>query len=212
MPNILVIKSSAAGKDSLSGALADHAVRALAAGRDDVTQVERDLDREPIAYIRSGTLAGIGRPGVETEEAAGARLLSDTLIAEVDAADIVVIAAPMYNFSMTATLKSWFDHVIRAGLTFSYTPTGPVGLLKPKPFLVIETRGGIYSEGANMAADAQEPLFRALLRFIGMTDVHFVRGEGVAMKGREPVMAQAVRQIDAIVGGLRQPAVADADG
>ena len=212
MFNILVIKSSAGGDNSISNALADRATQALGAGHEDLAVVERNLDQDPIAYIRSTTLAGIGRPGVETEEAAEVRRLSDALIAELAAADIVVIAAPMYNFSMTATLKSWFDHIIRAGVTFNYSPTGPVGLLKSKPFLIIETRGGIYSEGPNMAADAQEPLFRALLRFLGMTDVHFVRAEGVALKGRETVMAQAVQHLDAVVGGLRRPTLEDLNG
>ncbi len=212
MYNILVIKSSAAGETSVSGALADHAVRLLAAGREDVSVVERNLDRDPIAHIQSATLAGIGRPGVETEAAGRVRVLSDALIAELAAADIVVIAAPMYNYSITTMLKSWFDHIIRAGVTFNYTPTGPVGLLAAKPFLIIQTRGGMYTEGPNTASDAQEPLLRAMLRLIGMTDVHFVRAEGLVLKGREPVMAQAMADIEAIVGGRIQPTPQRVDG
>lgn len=212
MFNILVIKSSAAGAMSTSGALVDKAVAGFVAGRQDVTIVERDLDAHPIAALTSVTMAGIGRPGPETAEAEAVRRLSDALIGEVAEADVVIIGAPMYNFSIPATLKTWFDHIIRAGVTFTFTPTGPIGLIETKPFLVVQTRGGIYSEGPYVVADAQEPLFRAMLRFIGMTDVHFVRAEGMVLRGREVVMEEASRHIEAIVMGLRPPPVEAING
>ena len=93
--------------------------------------------------------------------------MSDALIAELKAADLVVIGAPMYNFGMSSTLKAWFDHVLRAGVTFRYSDDGPEGLLKGKKAIVIESRAGLYSEGPAAAMDGQEPHLRTLLGFIG---------------------------------------------
>ncbi len=95
--------------------------------------------------------------------------LSDTLIAELQSADILVIGAPMYNFGIASTLKAWFDHVLRAGITFRYGESGPEGLLKGKRAIVIESRGGLYSEGPAQVMDAQEPHLRGMLRFMGIT-------------------------------------------
>jgi len=99
------------------------------------------------------------------------------LIEELRAADLIVVGAPMYNFGMASTLKSWFDHVLRARVTFRYTENGSEGLLGGKRALVIETRGGVYSEGPAAAMDSQEPHIRTLLGFMGITDVRFVRVE-----------------------------------
>ena len=110
----------------------------------------------------------------------GACALSDALVAELAAADILVIASPMYNFGMSSTLKAWFDHVLRAGLTFRYTAEGPEGLMTGKKAVVIESRAGCYSEGPGAALDGQEPHIRTLLGFIGITDVTFVRAEKLA--------------------------------
>ena len=212
MRNILVVKSSAGGENSASNQLVDLAVARLTAGATDVAVFERNLDREPIAALNSSTVAGIGRPGVDTPAAQAVRALSDRLIAELDEADVVVIGSPMYNFTIPAPLKTWFDHILRAGLTFNFTPTGPVGVLAPKPFLIVQTRGGLYSEGPNTAADAQEPLFRAMLRFIGMTDVQFVRAEGMVLRGRDVVIGEAESQIDAITSELRKTIVESVAG
>src|SRR5262249_37703236 len=95
-------------------------------------------------------------------------------------ADVVVIGAPMYNFGIPSTLKAWFDHVLRAGITFRYTQNGPEGLVTGKRALVVVTRGGLYSEGPAQAMDSQEPHLRTLLGFIGITAVAFVRAEKLA--------------------------------
>ena len=86
----------------------------------------------------------------------------------------------MYNFGIPSTLKAWFDYVVRAGITFRYTEAGPVGLLEGKRAIVIESRGGYYSEGATKALDTQEPHLRTLLGFIGIKDATFIRVEKVA--------------------------------
>jgi len=106
-----------------------------------------------------------------------ARTLSNELIAELRNADTIVIGAPMYNFSISTGLRAWFDYVLRAGETFSYSAAGPLGLLKGKRVIVIESRGGLYSEGPAKAIDFQEPYLRQLLGFMGLTDVAFIHAE-----------------------------------
>ena len=104
--------------------------------------------------------------------------LDDALIAEVQAADVVVLGVPMYNFGVPAQLKNWIDAIARAGVTFRYTANGPEGLLKGKKVYVALTRGGKYRD---TPADTQVPYLKTVLGFLGMTDVQFVYAEGLAM-------------------------------
>ena len=115
---------------------------------------------------------------------------SDPLLEEAEAADVIVIATPMYNFAIPSTLKAWIDHITRAGRTFHYTAEGrPEGLLRNKKVFVIAARGGIYTgESPVKALDFQEPYLRAMLGFIGLTDVTFVHVEGQRMG---PAFAEA---------------------
>jgi FMN-dependent NADH-azoreductase len=106
--------------------------------------------------------------------------LNDALIEEFLAADIVVIGAPMYNFSVPSQLKAWIDRVAVPGKTFSYTESGPQGLATGKKVFVASARGGVYSEGPAAAADFQEPFLRQVFAFFGIDDVTFIRAEGVA--------------------------------
>lgn len=177
MTNILVIDSAVSGDASVSRTLVREAVEALtAAGPSRV--VSRDLGRDPVPHLIEQTLAGVrGEPKTDAERAA--RALSDELIAELRAADVVVIGAPMYNFSVSTGLRSWFDHVLRAGETFSYSEAGPKGLLGGKKVIVVESRGGLYSDGPAQAIDFQEPYLRHLLGFVGLTDVTFIRAEKI---------------------------------
>lgn len=198
MSKILVIKSSVSGSGSVSNRLVDGLVRRIAAEHSGSTIVERDLDREAVPHLGSVTLAGIGRGGSEGAASQQARILSDALIAELRDADIVVIGAPMYNFGIASTLKSWFDHVLRAGVTFEYGAGGPRGLIPSKPVIVVETRGGVYSEGPAAALDAQEPHLRTMLGFMGLDDVRFVRAEGLAMGEAERSIAQASLELDRV--------------
>jgi FMN-dependent NADH-azoreductase len=197
MSSILVIDSAVSGEASVSKALVREAVAALTAdGQADV--VYRDLGRDPIPHLTESTLAGVrGEPKTEAERAA--RALSDALIAELRAADTVVIGAPMYNFGIPTGLKAWFDHVMRAGQTFRYSEAGPEGLLAGKNVIVVESRGGLYSEGPAQAADFQEPYLRHLLGFIGLTDVTFVRAEkiGYGPEARDAAIAAATASLKA---------------
>lgn len=173
--NILNIRSSATGAASVSNQLAD---RFLAQFPDAQVTI-RDVGAEPLPHLTAETVGAI-RGAAETEAEKQTRALSDQLIAELQAADLIVIGSPMYNFGMSSTLKTWFDHVLRAGITFRYTEAGPEGLLTGKKAIVIQSRAGLYSEGPAAGMDGQEPHLRTLLGFIGITDVTFVRAEKLA--------------------------------
>jgi FMN-dependent NADH-azoreductase len=192
MSNILVIDSAVSGGASVSRALVRTAVDALTAADPAARVVHRDLGAVPVPHLTSETLAGVrGEPATAIEHET--RALSDALIAELRAADVIVIGAPMYNFSVATNLRAWFDHVLRAGVTFRYTEAGPEGLLPGKRVIVVETRGGLYSEGPAKAVDFQEPYLRHLLGFIGLADVTFVRAEkiGFGPEARAEAIAAA---------------------
>jgi FMN-dependent NADH-azoreductase len=201
MNTILVIDSAASGDASVSRVLVREAVAALTAAAP-ARVVTRDLGAEPVPHLVAATLAGVrATPATEAEHAA--RALSDALIAELRAADTIVIGAPMYNFSIPTTLRAWFDHVLRAGETFRYTEAGPEGLLAGKRVIVVESRGGLYSEGPAQAIDFQEPYLRHLLGFIGLDDVTFVRAEkiGYGPEAREAAIASATAALRELAAG-----------
>ncbi len=201
MSHLLVINSSAAGRDSVSRVLVADAVSKLLEADPAVHVTHRDLGENPPPHLISQTLNGVrGTATTDTEFAA--RRLSDELIGELKAADTVVIGAPMYNFSVPTTLRAWFDHVLRAGVTFKYVDGAVRGLLGGKRVIVIESRGGMYSEGPAQAIDFQEPYLRHLLGFIGITDVTFVRAEkiGYGPDARTAAIEGAKAQISEVVG------------
>lgn len=106
---------------------------------------------------------------------------SDEAIAELMAADVIVIGAPLYNFGISSTLKAWIDHIARAGITFRYSPSGPEGLVKGKKIYLAVSSGGIYSEGPTAGYDFVVPYLKTVLGFLGMTDVMVVRAEGTSI-------------------------------
>jgi FMN-dependent NADH-azoreductase len=191
MNTILVIDSAVSGEASVSKAPVREAVEALTA-QGPARVIYRDLGQAPVPHLTETTLAGVrGEPATESEQAT--RALSDELIAELRAADTVVIGAPMYNFSIPTGLRAWFDHVLRSGETFSYGEVGPRGLLDGKRVIVVESRGGLYSDGPAKAIDFQEPYLRHLLGFMGLTDVTFVQAEkiGYGPEARSAAIAAA---------------------
>lgn len=180
MTRILVLTSSALGAASVSNQLVGETLDMLKAHVRDLNVTLRDLGVTPVPHLSGDTVTAVrAEPATDAQRAA--RDLSDELVAELAAADIVLIGAPMYNFGMPSTLKAWFDHVLRAGVTFRYTEAGPEGLLTGKRAIVVETRGGFYSAGAAAPMDSQEPHLRALLGFIGITEIEFVRAENLAI-------------------------------
>jgi FMN-dependent NADH-azoreductase len=195
---ILQINSSARSTGSESTRLADAIVARLAAAND-VTLVKRDLAVTPHPIIDEMTLQALFTPADQRTEQQAARVAQDdVLIAEIQAADVLVLGSPMYNFGMTVQLKSWFDAIARAQVTFRYTEAGPEGLLKNKKVYVALARGGMHRDGAT---DGQVPHLKTLLGFLGMTDVEFIYAEGMGY-GPEAVLraqADAEAQINAVL-------------
>lgn len=202
MSTVLAIASSALADASVSNGLVDDAVAALRASDPQLRVIARDLGLNPVPHLGLDAATALrgGEPANDAQ--AAARSLSDQLIREVRDADLIVIGAPMYNFGITSTLKAWFDHLLRAGETFRYTAAGPEGLIKGKRALVIETRGGKYSEGPAAAMDSQEPHLRTLLGFIGISDVTFVRAESLAIDPdiRAAAIEAARQEIERVAG------------
>ena len=200
--NILIVSSSANGDRSVSDGLVNRYVDAVRAADPAATVVRRDVGAEPLPHLTAGTVAAIkGEPGTEAELAA--RALSDALIAEMKAADVIVIASPMYNFGMSSTLKAWFDHVLRAGVTFRYTAEGPEGLLGDKKAVVIQSRAGAYGADGTPYMDAQEPHIRILLGFMGITDVRYITAEKLAFgpEAAEASIEAAARELNDFAAG-----------
>lgn len=198
MSTVLVLTSSVNGEASASNSLVAHAVAQLRHDDLSLKIVRRDLAANPVPHLNADSATVLRGSDPVNPAQVAARDLSDTLISEVLAADTVLIGAPMYNFGIPSTLKSWFDHVLRAGITFRYGETGPEGLAKGKRALVIESRGGIYSEGPARTMDSQEPHLRTLLGFIGITDVTFVRAEKLAFgpEASEAALRSAKSEIE----------------
>ena len=198
MNNILILDSAATGESSVSRRLTRAAAEALVARDPDAHIILRDVGSNPIPHLTAETVPAIRAGIVETEAAREALELSDALIAELKAADLIVIGAPMYNFGMPSTLKAWFDHVLRARITFQYSEAGPEGLLKGKKAIVVEARAGLYSEGPAASMDSQEPHIRTLLGFMGIDDVTFVRAEKLAFgpEAAEAAIGGALGQIE----------------
>jgi FMN-dependent NADH-azoreductase len=199
MTNVLIIDSAATGDKSVSRKLTSEFETQLRARDPQVRIVHRDVGRETIPHLTEETVSAI-RGAPETDAGRVTQALSDQLIAELQAADLIVIGAPMYNFGITSTLKAWFDHVLRAGITFRYTAAGPEGLVTGKRAVVVEARAGLYSEGPASVMDHQEPHLRTLLGFMGITDVTFVRAERLAFgpEAASAAVTEAIAQLDAI--------------
>ncbi|THB83456.1 FMN-dependent NADH-azoreductase [Pantoea allii] len=176
MSKVLVLKSSILAGYSQSSQLADFYVEQAKAQGKEVTV--RDLAANPIPVL-DGELVGAMRPSETplSPRQQEALDLSDELIAELQAHDEVVIAAPMYNFNIPTQLKNYFDLIARAGVTFRYTEAGPEGLVKGKTAVVISSRGGIHKD---TPTDLLTPYVKLFLGFIGITDVEFVFAEGIA--------------------------------
>jgi len=177
--NILQINSSARRDASHSTRLASRVVERMRETTPESTLTVRDLNNAPHPVLDEAALGALFTPaGQRTPEQAARVALDDALIAEIQAADVVVLGVPMYNFGVPAQLKNWIDAISRAGVTFRYTEKGPEGLLKGKKVYVALTRGGQYR---NTPSDTQVPYLKTIFTFLGLTDVQFVYAEGLAM-------------------------------
>ena len=197
--NILQINSSARREGSQSSHLADQLTRRLRDANPDATLTVRDLTTTPHPVLDDAGLGALFTPAEQrTAEQAARVALDDALIAEVQAADVIVIGVPMYNFGVPASLKNWIDAIVRRGATFRYTEKGPEGLLTGKKVYVALARGGKYR---NTPADTQVPYLSTVLGFLGMTDVRFVYAEGLAMgpDAERAAIESAYREIEEAV-------------
>ncbi len=157
--------------------------------------VSRDLAREEIPHLTAERFqAFLAKPEERTPEQHAVAGYSQALIDELQAADVLVLGLPLYNFGVPSQLKAYFDHVARAGITFRYTANGPEGLLKGKKAYVFATRGGLY---AGTPRDSQTAYVRDFLAFLGVTEVEFIYAEGLAM-GEAPKTASLAAAQDAI--------------
>lgn len=185
---LLHIDSSALGAFSVSRQLTADIVAQLqqtAAGYD---VVYRDLAADPLAHwVPAAAPSG------------GEKVPEDGVLDEFLDADVIVIGAPMYNFAISSQLKAWVDRILVAGRTFRYGANGPEGLAGGKRVIIGSSRGGFYGKDTSAAAmDFQEPYLRAAFAFIGITDVTFVRAEGIALGDaqRAEALAAAGQQIE----------------
>ncbi|WP_431100325.1 FMN-dependent NADH-azoreductase [Roseateles noduli] len=202
--NILQINSSARrlheGQGSVSTLLANEVVAQLVARNAGATTVVHDLAVRPLPAMDEATLGALFTPADARTQAQADRVaFNDQLIAELKAADVIVLTAPMINFGVTSQLKNWIDAVARAGATFKYGANGPEGLVTGKQVIVVSTRGGVYR---GQPADNIVPYLQLTLGFLGMTDVKFVLAEGLNM-GEEAAakgLATAREEIAALFG------------
>jgi len=193
MSRVLVIESSARQEGSVSRQLTQAFIAQWKAAHPADEISVRDLAVEQVPHLDINLLGGWMKPADQhSDQEKGALALSNQLTEELLAADVLVLATPMYNFAIPSTLKSWLDHVLRAGVTFKYTETGPQGLLTGKRAFVLTARGGIYAGGT---LDHQEPYLRQVLGFIGIHDVDFIHAEGLNL-GAES-LEKAVNQAKA---------------
>ena len=177
--NILQINASARREGANSTRVADAIVARLKAANPGARLTLRDLAATPHPLLDEAALGALFTPADQrTAEQAARVALDDALIAEIQAHDTLVLGVPMYNFGVPVQLKSWIDAIARAGVTFRYTANGPEGLLKGKKVYVALARGGLYRDTAN---DSQVPYLKSVLGFLGLTDLHFIYAEGLAM-------------------------------
>lgn len=193
---ILHLDSSILGDASTSRLLSTAIVEELLQQHPNAQVVRRDLVADPVAHLTEVIAAGFRAPGgvAATDQATLSEHTKSTQLAdELLASAVIVIGAPMYNFSVASQLKTWMDRVAQPGRTFRYTADGPVGLSGGRKVIVASTRGGMYSTGAASGMDFQESYLKAFFGFLGINDVEFVRAERLT-KGpelRERAIAEA---------------------
>ncbi len=197
--NILQVNSSVRGGASASTRLAGNIVKHLQALDSSAALTVRELGAQPI--LDEAALQALFTPAASRTPDQAARVaIDDATIAQVQAADVIVLGVPMYNFGVPVQLKAWIDAIARAQVTFRYTENGPEGLLKGKKVFVALARGGLYRD---TPADSQVPYLKSVLGFLGMTDVTFIHAEGLSMG--EEAAAKAFAAADAEIAGLKLP-------
>ena len=200
MTTLLQINASIQGEKGQSSQLANRFVALWQSRHPQGRVVRRDLAADPVPHLTAARFAAFLTPPEQhdAEQRAVAKF-SDDLIEELRQADVLVLGLPMYNFGIPSQLKSYLDHIARAGRTFRYTAAGPVGLLTGKKVYVFAARGGLY---AGTTLDTQTGYVRDFLAFLGMKDVQFVYAEGLAVspETRQASLAKAAAEIASLTG------------
>src|SRR5262245_19475378 len=179
MKTLLQLNTSLFSTSGQSTQLADNFVASWRADSPAARLIVRDLNRNPLPHLTAERFQSfLAKPAERMPAQQAIVAESDALIEELRRADVIVLATPMYNFSVPSTLKAYFDHIARAGVTFRYTEHGPVGMLSGKKAYVITTRGGIH---AGTPGDTETAYVRQFLAFLGITDVEFIYAEGLAL-------------------------------
>ena len=177
--NILQINTSARREDANSTRIANAITARLQSANPTAILTVRDLASHPHPMLDEAALNALFTPAEQRSPAQAVRVaLDDALITEIQAADVLILGVPMYNFGVPVQLKTWIDAIARTGVTFRYTENGPEGLLKGKKVFVALARGGRYR---NTESDTQVPYLKTVLGFLGMTEVQFIYAEGLNM-------------------------------
>jgi len=196
MKTLLQIKSSINGDQGQSNYLSNQFVQRWLQINPNGRVVVRDLAAKPVPHLDAERFNAFLTPADKRNRAEQMIVeYSDSLIAELKNADAIAMGLPMYNFGIPSTLKAYFDHIARSGITFRYTSTGPEGLLPSIPVYLLATRGGLY---AGTPADSQTGYMQAFLSFLGLKDTHFIYAEGIASGAevKRQALHQAQQQID----------------
>jgi len=199
MKHILHLKSSLQGATSHSIKLGHAIVEKIQEKYPASTLEELDLVGSAMPHLTPGSLRALFSPAEQlTEEEKKSKNLSDALVKQLQGADIIVIGAPLINYTIHTSLKAWIDHVTRPGVTFGYGADGmPVGMVTGKKVYVAMSSGGVYSEGPGKANDFVAPYLMAFLGFLGMTDLTVFRAEGLKVPGvKEHAMEKAIDSIN----------------
>lgn len=200
--NILHIDASILGAQSITRDLSAAIVQQLQATHPDARLVYRDVVQQEIRHLTAAIASGFRPTGASAfdEVTLQEHQLSELLLQEFMASDVIVVGAPMYNFSVPSQLKAWLDRLAQAGRSFQYTERGPVGLAGGKRVIVASARGGFYAEGPLAHMDFQEDYLRAFFGFLGIDDVQFVRAEG-ASKAAE-IRQAGIAKAKSAIGSL----------
>lgn len=194
MTKILHVSASVNGENSNSRQIALKLIDRIKAADSSATVVERDTNDAIVSAITGETVGAYYTPAENRSEAQKKVIAaSDKMVAEIMDADVLVIGAPMYNFSIPSTLKAWVDLIARVGVTFNYTENGPVGLVEGKKAYIVSATGGVP---VNSQADFATPYLKQVLAFIGITDVEVVEASGFGVNAEE-AMAKAIANVEA---------------
>jgi FMN-dependent NADH-azoreductase len=192
---LLHVDSAITGAQSVSRQLTASTVAAWVAAHPGTTVQYLDLAEAAPSHLSAQSMGFRTGQAAATEAERAENALSEALVSQFLAADVIVIGAPLYNFSVPSQLKAWIDRLAQAGRTFQYTDKGPVGLAGGKTVIVASTRGGVYSTSeGGQAMEHQESYLKVVFGFFGITDVRFVRAEGVAMGPNAKAAALASAQ------------------